>query len=226
MLDIPFIFGILPRVMGALALTIAVSLISLVLGTIAGMFLGVIKSMSRQGSIARWLIDAFVWVVRGTPVLVQIFAFFFLLPKIGIRLDPFWVGVIALTFNSAGYQVEIVRAAIESIGRGQHEAALSIGMSRNMAMRYIVLPQALRRMIPPLTNEMANLIKASSALSVIALFELTKASNAIIAGTFKFTEVLIVEAVLYFAVIHLLVTSSRKIEQRAFGANAVQVRHA
>ena len=226
MLDIPFIFSILPRLLGALALTIAVSLVSLVLGTFFGVLLGMIKSMSRQGSIARFLIDGFVWVVRGTPVLVQIFAFFFLLPKAGIKLDVFWVGVIALTFNSAGYQVEIVRAAIESIGRGQHEAALSIGMSRNMAMRFIILPQAARRMIPPLTNELANLVKASSALSVIALFELTKASNAIIAGTFKFTEVLIVEAFLYFTVIHLLVTGSRKIEQRAFGPNAVQVRHA
>jgi polar amino acid transport system permease protein len=226
MLDIPFIFSILPRLTGALALTILVSGVSLVLGTFFGMLLGVVKSMSRQGSITRFVIDAFVWVVRGTPVLVQIFAFFFLLPKMGIKLDVFWVGVIALTFNSAGYQVEIVRAAIESIGRGQHEAAMSIGMSRNMAMRFIILPQAARRMIPPLTNELANLVKASSALSVIALFELTKASNAIIAGTFKFTEVLIVEAVLYFAVIHLLVTGARMLEQRAFGANAVQVRHA
>jgi polar amino acid transport system permease protein len=226
MLDIPFIFSILPRLMGALALTIAVSLVSLALGTFFGMLLGVTKSMSKPGSAIRFAIDAYVWVVRGTPVLLQIFAFFFLLPRIGIKIDVFWVGVIALTFNSAGYQVEIVRAAIESIGRGQHEAALAIGMSRSMAMRFIILPQAVRRMIPPLTNELANLVKASSALSAIALFELTKASNAIIAGTFKFTEVLIVEAVLYFMVIYLLVTGSRMIEQRAFGANAVQVRHA
>ena len=92
------------------------------------------------------------------------------------------------------------------------------GMPDTLAMRLIVLPQAWRRMIPPLTNELANLIKASSALSFVALFELTKASNAIIAGTFKFAEVLILESLLYFAVIQVLGYGSRYLEQRAFSA--------
>ena len=226
MLDVPFIISILPRVTGALALTIAVSLISLALGTCFGVLLGVAKAMSRPTGVSRFLIDAFVWLVRGTPLLVQVYAFFFLLPKMGVRLDVFWIGVIALTFNSSGYQVEIIRAAIESIGRGQREAALAIGMGSRSAMRWIILPQAARRMIPPLTNELANLIKASSALSVIALFELTKASNAIIAGTFKFAEVLVLEAALYFAVIQLLVYASRAIERHAFGQGRAQEQHA
>ncbi len=218
MIDFPFIIEILPRVGGALLTTIVVSLISLVLGTIVGVGLGIIKTLSLRRSLIRTVIDAFVWVVRGTPIVIQIYAFFFLLPKAGVKLDVFWVGVIALTVNSAGYQVDIVRSAIESIDKGQREAALSIGMPDTLAMRLIVLPQAWRRMIPPLTNELANLIKASSALSFVALFELTKASNAIIAGTFKFAEVLILESLLYFAVIQVLVYGSRYLEQRAFSA--------
>ena len=218
MIDFPFIIEILPRVGGALLTTIVVSLISLVLGTIVGVGLGIIKTLSLRRSLIRTVIDAFVWVVRGTPIVIQIYAFFFLLPKAGVKLDVFWVGVIALTVNSAGYQVDIVRSAIESIDKGQREAALSIGMPDTLAMRLIVLPQAWRRMIPPLTNELANLIKASSALSFVALFELTKASNAIIAGTFKFAEVLILESLLYVAVIQVLVYGSRYLEQRAFSA--------
>lgn len=217
MFDFPFIIEILPRVWEALLTTIAVSLVSLVLGTLAGVGLGLVKTLSPRRSATRTLIDVFVWIVRGTPIVIQIYAFFFLLPKAGIRLDVFWVGVIALTINSAGYQVDIVRSAIESIDKGQREAAAAIGMTNGLAMRLIVLPQTWRRLIPPLTNELANLIKASSALSVVALFELTKASNAIIAGTFKFAEVLLLESLLYFAVIQVLVYGSRYLERRAYG---------
>ncbi len=223
MIDFPFIIEILPRVMGALGMTIAVSIISLMLGTLFGVLLGVGKTLSPTRSLQRGLIDAYVWVVRGTPVVVQIYAFFFLLPKAGIKLDVFWVGVLALTFNSVGYQIDIVRAAIESIDKGQREAATAVGMTESLSMRLIVLPQAARRMIPPLTNELANLVKASSALSVVALFELTKASNAIIGGTFKFVEVLILEAILYFAIIQVLVAGSRFLEQQVFNFTRLKV---
>lgn len=216
MLDIEFISEILPRLVQPLGITLAVSLLSLLLGTLLGVSLGMVWIMSPAHSLLRLLLNAYVWIVRGTPIIIQIYAAFFMLPKLGLRLDLFWVGVVALTFNSAGYQIEIVRAAIASIGRGQYEAAASIGMTDRMAMIWIVLPQAARRMIPPLANELANLVKASSVLSVISLFELTKAGDAITAATFKFAEVLLVLSVLYFAIIQTLCWGAKYLENRVF----------
>ncbi|MBD3885391.1 amino acid ABC transporter permease [Phormidium tenue FACHB-886] len=216
MLDINFIFDIAPRLIQPLWITLAVSLLSLLLGTLIGVSLGMIWVLSSARSFLRVLLNAYVWIVRGTPIIIQIYTAFFVLPKLGMKLDVFWVGVVALTFNSAGYQIEIVRAAITSISRGQHEAAASIGMTNRMTMVWIVLPQAARRMIPPLANELANLVKASSVLSVISLFELTKAGDAIIAATFKFAEVLLVLSVLYFAIIQTLCLGAKYLEDKVF----------
>lgn len=213
MLDTRFIVEIFPRLWNPFWVTIGVSMISLLFGTVLGASLGMLWVISPFRSPIRVLLNAYVWVVRGTPIIVQIYIAFFLLPKIGLKLSVFWVGVIALTFNSAGYQIEIVRAAIASISRGQQEAAASIGMTNWMAMVYVVLPQALRRIIPPLTNELSNLVKASSVLSVISLFELMKAGDAIIAASFKFAEVLLVLSVLYFMIIQLLSWGAKHLEQ-------------
>ena len=133
--------------------------------------------------------------MRGTPILVQIYAAYFLLPLMGIKLSPFWIGIVALTFNSAGYQIEIARAAILSIDNGQYEGAFSLGLGKMRTLLSIILPQAFLRMLPPMANEMSNLIKASSVLSVITVFELHKAANAIISDTFKFLEMLFAQAV-------------------------------
>jgi len=213
LLDTRFMIEIFPRLWHPFWVTIGVSMISLLLGTSLGASLGMLWVMSPFRSPIRILLNAYVWVVRGTPIIVQIYIAFFLLPKIGLKLSVFWVGVIALTFNSAGYQIEIVRAAIASISRGQQEAAASIGMTDWMTMIYVVLPQALRRMIPPLTNELSNLVKASSVLSVISLFELMKAGDAIIAASFKFAEVLLVLSILYFTIIQLLSWGAKYLEQ-------------
>lgn len=215
-MDIPFMLTTLPKLLSALQVTLAVSLVSLLLGSVLGISLGIWRVNFPQWHPARLLINAYVELVRGTPVIIQIYAAFFLLPKIGIQLPLFWVGVVSLTFNSVGYQIEIVRAALESIPRGQWDAARSIGMSDPMTLWLILLPQAAQRMIPPLTNELSNLVKASSVLSVIALFELHKASNAIVASTYHYVEVLVLQSLLYFAVIQSLSWGSRYLETQVF----------
>ena len=213
-MDIAFMIEILPRLLRGLVVTLAVSSIALALGLILGLLLGIARVIGPRP--IRRLIAAFVILVRGTPVIFHIYAAALLLPNFGLSLPIFWIGVAALTFNTVGYQVEIVRAAIESIDKGQLEAASSIGMTNWMAMRQIVLPQAARRMIPSMTNELANLIKASSVLSVIAVLEMTKIANSIRAATFKSTEIYILVAILYFVVIQLIIWGAGYLEQNVF----------
>ena len=216
MLDFAFLLKIFPRLIHPFSITIAVSLISLILGLILGAALGMTWVLSKPGSLKRKVLNAYVWFVRGTPIIIQIYLAYFLLPKLGLKWDVFWLGVVALTVNSVGYQIEIVRGAIASIEVGQKQAAQSIGMTDSMALKFIVLPQAIRRMMPPLTNELANLIKASSVLSVISLFELTKAGDAIIASSFKFAEVLLLLSMFYFVLIQFLSRGTQYLENWVF----------
>ena len=130
------------------------------------------------------IVRAYVYFVRGTPALVQIFLIYFALPRIGFELSSFWSGVAALAFNSGGFISEIVRAGLQSIDAGQTEAALSIGMTDRQSILFILLPQSLRRITPPLTNEVITLVKSSSLLSVISITELTRSAQVIIAERF------------------------------------------
>lgn len=212
--DIGFMIDILPRLLRVLMTTIQLSIIALLLGTVFGLSFGILRVIGPRFFYP--LIDAYVFLVRSTPFAVQVYAAFFLLPRVGLDLPLFAVGVVALLFNTTGYQIEIVRPAIESVDKEQWDAADALGMTRGLAMWVIILPQAARRMIPPLTNELANLVKASSVLSLIAVYELTRAGQAIIASSYKFAEVLILVAALYFITIQLLSWGASYLEREIF----------
>ena len=197
-MDFIFIMEQMPRLLPGLLLTIQLSLIGFLIATILGVPFGILRAYKTPAYIS-FVIDFYVFVVRGTPILVQIYAAYFLLPLAGVKLSPFWIGIVALSFNSAGYQIEITRAAIQSIEKGQYEGASSLGLGKFRTLISIVFPQAFLRMLPPLANEMSNLIKAYSVLSVIKVFELHKAANAIISDSFKFLEMLFAQAVQYVA---------------------------
>ena len=216
-MDFGFIIEQTPRLLPGLMLTIKLSLVSFLLATIIGIPIGFIRC-EKVFRPTFWLIDFYVFIVRGTPIIVQIYAAYFLLPVAGIKLSPVWVGIIALTFNSAGYQVEIARAAIQSIDNGQYEGATALGFNRLKLLWLIILPQSIIRMLPPMANEMSNLIKASSILSVITVFELHKAANAIISDSFKFLEMLFAQAVLYIAFVVAMTQLSIYLEKR-FSSN-------
>jgi len=213
-LDIGFMVEIFPRLVQALGVTVQISALALLLGVVLGIPLGGLRVIGPRPlqRLIQWLVS----YIRGTPQIIHFLVIYFALPSIGIVLDEYWTGVVALTFIAIGYEVEIVRAAIESVHKGQREAALAQGMTEPMALWLILLPQATRRMLPALTNELINVIKASALLSVIAVNELTKVGNAIIYNTFYFAEVLLEVAILYMFVIGVLAWLSKYLENKVF----------
>ena len=211
-LDLTFMLQILPDMIAAFWLTIKISLITVVASVIAGILLTAIRMMG--GKISRYSIIAFVEFTRGAPPLVHISIIYFLLPEFGIVFNEFWTGVIALSLIGAGYSVEIFRGAIDSIGSSQVDASKAIGLSRIQTFRLVLIPQALRLSLPPLTNELANVIKASSLLSVISVNELTKVANDLIFVHFVVIEVLIELTCLYLIIVGFLMFLSKYMEAK------------
>ena len=219
-LDVQFMWQILPKILTASWVTFQISVLAVVFGIVLGLALGMVRVLSAPP--IQNLIQLFVDFIRGVPPLLHIAFIYFALPSFHIQLNEFWTGVVALTIIAAGYEIEIVRSAIESIERGQREAALSIGMNERMSLFYILLPQAGQRMIPTLTNELANVIKASSLLSVISVNELTKVGNALIFEHFVFAEVLIQVAVMYLIIVSLLMWLSSWLEKHFSNTQSIQ----
>lgn len=211
-IDLTFMIEILPRMLRAAWVTIELGVLTIILSCTLGGLLSAVRLLG--GRAARWTVHAFVEFTRGVPPLVQIAIVYFALPRAGLVLDEFWTGVAALTFIGAGYTVEIVRAAVESLDRGQRENALALGLGERQTLFLVLLPQALRRILPPLTNELANVIKASALLSVISVNELTKVANDVIFVHFVVVEVLIEMTFLYLVIVGGLMWLSRRLEQR------------
>lgn len=202
----------IPLLAEGLVVTLQISAVSAVLGLILGVILG-LGSLSRSRLI-RWLVLAYVDFIRGTPLLIQIFLVFFALPMIGIRFDEFWAGVIALSLNAAAFVAEVVRGGVGSIERGQTEASMAIGMRHRQILVHILLPQAYRQMVPPLTNELISLVKNSSLLSVISVYELTRAGQAIISVNFVPFEIYTLLALYYYVLIKAISWVSARIERK------------
>lgn len=192
--------------------TLQIALISGVLSILLGFALG----LSALGNVRllRLLVAGYVDFIRGTPLLIQIFLIFFALPVVGVRLDEIWAGIVALSINTAAYMAETVRGGVGSVERGQTEAARSIGMTQSQILTYILLPQALRPMVPPLTNELITMTKNTSLLSVISVYELTRAGQAIISVHFVPFEIYLLLALYYYVLIKSLSWFSRWVETR------------
>lgn len=189
---------ILKGAVTTLEVTFGALLLGLVLGTIAGTC-----RISRRPAV-RLMADAYIQVIRGTPMLLQIFFFYFGFPQIymmitgeGLAIDPIVTGILALGINSGAYNAEIIRAGIQSIDKGQMEAARGSGLGHTQAMVYIILPQALKRMIPPLGNELIVLLKDSSLLSTIGVSELMFSAKVLGAKYYDFVPFLVGVACVY-----------------------------
>jgi His/Glu/Gln/Arg/opine family amino acid ABC transporter permease subunit len=214
MFDFSLIVQSIPFLLRGAVYTVQVSVLAIVFGLVLGWLLGLAAVSGVPAlSAVSW---AYVQFIRGTPLLIQIFLIYFGLPVLGINIPAFWSGVVALGLNSGGFQAEIVRAGIESIDRGQTEAARSIGMSRFKTLVFILVPQTIRRVLPPLTNELITLTKSSSLLSAIAALELTHAGQLIIARTFAPFEIYAAVAVIYLALVAVLSRGSTFLEKRVF----------
>lgn len=201
-----------PYMLQGAVVTLEISICALILGTVVGLICGLISVSDLTALKA--IVRGYVYFVRGTPALVQIFLIYFALPRIGLEFSPFWSGVVALAFNAGGFIAEIVRAGLQSIEAGQTEAALSIGMTDRQSILFILLPQSLRRVTPPLTNEMITLVKSSSLLSVISISELTRSAQVIIAERFTPFELYAELAVYYLVIISLMSWLSEFVEKQ------------
>ena len=202
----------IPLLARGTVVTLQVSVLAGIFGTLLGVLLGLL-SLSPV-AVFRWCVRAYVDFVRGTPLLIQIFLVFFALPVIGIRLHEITAGIVALSINAAGYVAEIVRGGVGAIEKGQTEAARSIGMRHRQILIFILLPQTLRAIVPSLTNELITLTKSSSLLSVISVYELTRAGQAIISVHFVPFEIYGLLALYYYVIITALAWLSRQVERR------------
>ncbi|KQV05086.1 amino acid ABC transporter permease [Leifsonia sp. Root112D2] len=201
-----------PIVVGGILGTIPLSVVAFVLGLILAV---VVALMRLSGSrLARGVARVFVSIVRGTPLLVQLFVVFYGLPTIGITLDPWPSAIIALSLNVGGYASEVVRAAILAVPRGQWEAGYTIGMSNTLTLWRIVLPQAARVSVPPLSNTFISLVKDTSLASVILVTELFRQAQQIAAASSEFLVLYIEAAVVYWLICLVLSSGQSVIEKR------------
>ena len=211
-LDLAFMLQIFPDMVRAFWLSVQISAITVVVSVCLGIILTAARMLG--GTIARYATVGFVEFTRGAPPLVHISIIYFLLPEFGIVFNEFWTGVVALSLIGAGYSVEIFRGAIDAVNFSQLDAAKALGLSRLQSFRLVLLPQAYRLSLPPLTNELANVIKATSLLSVISVNELTKVANDLIFVHFVVVEVIIQLTVLYLVIVGLLMLLSKHLEAR------------
>jgi polar amino acid transport system permease protein len=201
-----------PVVLKGIGVTLALSCIGIVVGSIAGFLLG----MGRAGTHKplRFVIGAYTDIFRGTPVLVQVFVVFFLLPEAGIELDSFTAGAVALSNITACFISEIVASGIRAVPRGQLEAAASSGLTRFQQMRLVVLPQATRMIIPSLAGQFVLLVKDSSVVSAVGLFDLTRSGWVIVQSIPNGLLVFSVVGLGYFLICYPLLHLSRRQETR------------
>lgn len=193
---------ILPFLLKGALLTIFFSATSEIIGIIIGLVTSVIR-VTRIKVLSQ-LAVVYVDLFRGTPLLMQIIFIYYALPYLGINLPAIAAGIVALSVNSGAYVSEIFRAGIESIDKGQTEAARSLGLSYMQAMRYVVIPQTIKRVLPPLTNEFVALIKDSSLLSVIAIAELMRTAKEMM--TWKMNPSSLTAAAIIYLIITLPLT--------------------
>ncbi len=177
-------------------MTLLISILGMALAIAFGLMLALVNLYAPQPFA--WLARAYVELIRGTPLLIQLYLIFYGLPNIGIRLSPIVAAVVGLGLNYAAYEAENYRAGIQAIPRGQMEAALSLGMTRGKSLRYVIVPQAMRLVIPPVTNDFIALFKDSSIVSVITMVELTKVYGQLAATYYDYIGAGILTAAIYF----------------------------
>ena len=186
----------LPLLLMGAAITVKITALSVIVGIIIGLFMGIARIVNIR--IFRIIAAVYVDFFRGTPLLVQIFLVYFALPLLtGQRSDPYVAAISACGLNSGAYVTEIFRSGIQSIDKGRMEAGRSLGMTWAQTMRYIIVPQAFKRVIPQLGNEFIALLKDSSLVSVIGFEELTRRGQLIIAKTYASVEIWTCVAIIY-----------------------------
>ena len=202
-----------PSLLSGLGVTIEIAVISLILAVILGIILGIFSISTSK--ILKGIATVYIYIVRGTPLMIQaLFLFFGVGQAFGIRFDPMVAAIITLTINASAYMAEIFRGGIQAIDNGQMEAARSLGLSYSKTMRKVILPQAVKIMIPSILNQFIVTLKDTSILSVISIRELTATGQIIIARNFKALQMYAIVACMYFILITVLTLVSSYIERK------------
>ncbi|MFB5675998.1 amino acid ABC transporter permease [Paenibacillus terreus] len=201
-----------PLLKAGVAFTIPLALISFALGLIVALATALVRLSNWK--IPNLIARFYVWVIRGTPLLVQLYIIFYGLPSIGVVLNPFLAAIIGFTLSVGAYNSEIFRAAIQSIPTGQWEAASSLGMTRAQALRRVILPQAARVSVPPLGNSFISLVKDTSLAATITYIEMFRASQQITATTYEPLLVYTEAGVIYLAFSSVLSALQNYLEKR------------
>lgn len=175
--------------------------------------LGMLAALGRRSGlkVLSRLIEFYVWLMRGTPLMLQLLFVYFALPMVGIRLPDIAAALLAFTLNYAAYFCEIFRAGIQSVPKGQYEAAKTLGMSYPQTMRRIILPQVIRMVLPPISNETINLVKDTSLVYILAMNDLLRVARTIVQREFDMTPFLIA-AIFYLAMTAVLTWGFKKLE--------------
>jgi len=203
----------LPSLLSGLGVTIEIAVISLILAVILGIILGIFSISTSK--ILKTISTVYIYIVRGTPLMIQaLFLFFGVGQALNIRFDPMAAAIITLTVNASAYMAEIFRGGIQAVDNGQMEAARSLGLGYYKSMRKVILPQAIKIMIPSILNQFIVTLKDTSILSVISIRELTLSGQIIIARNFQPMNMYAIVAAMYLIIITLLTLVSRYIERR------------
>jgi polar amino acid transport system permease protein len=206
------LFESFPFFLKGLWMTVAVSALGLIFSTILGFMLGIMRASNKK--LLTWPIGAYVFVIRGTPFVVQIFIIFFILPEWGIQLDAFPAAVLALSILGTAFICEIVAGGIRAVDKGQWEAGTAAGLSIIQQLRFVVIPQAMQTILPPLVGQYVLLIKDSSVVSVIGVVELTRVGWMTVVRIPEGLIVFSLVGILYFVISYPLIRVSNSLERR------------
>ncbi|MCA0306644.1 MAG: amino acid ABC transporter permease [Actinobacteria bacterium] len=201
-----------PLLLGAIVGTIPLAVLSFV----AGLVIALAVAMARLSpvKVLRRLAGGYISVIRGTPLLVQLYIIFFALPSLGVVIDPFPSAVIAFSMNVGGYAAEAIRGSILAVPRGQWEAASTVGLSYATTLRRVILPQAARVAVPPLSNTFISLVKDTSLASSIMVTELLRRAQEIAAPSYEFLALYTLAAVIYWVICTALSFAQQRLERR------------
>lgn len=217
-IDLSYTWEALPRLLYGAIVTVELSVAAMALSLVVATALTVLRSRGRR--IVSFLIRAYISYVRGTPLLIQIFIIFYMLPLVGLELGPLAAGILAVGLNSAAYTIEIMRGGLAAIPKTQIEAAQSLGLRPLIIWARIILPQVFNLILPPLMNEMSLVIKSTPLVSVITVVELMRIAQQIYNVNFRPFEVLLGVALIFFVINFSLARAVVLLERRAEATRA------
>lgn len=212
MIDFDLIWQSLPALLHGAGLSLSIALAAALIGLSLGTLLAFAERSEWRP--LRFAVFAYVTVLRGTPMLIQILFVFYVLPQFGITIDPFWAAALAIGLNSGAYISQTIRSGINAVPKGQIEAAHTLGFERIATMQHIILPQAFRFSLPSIGNELITLVKDSSLASIIGVMELSKQASVIRSRTYDAFSILLAVALIYLVMTAMLSFCTKKLEKR------------